>query len=624
MALRVTPSEAKGSRKSREAKELSASPSKRPEARARFPLRLFMCQKNERLLLRPWLKHALSLVDRPEDVRVVDDFSSDPDVIEALREAEAAGVQVIWVRPPQMPAFLRKNVLFTRWVMEFSPLQPAYYVPLDCDEFLSARGRLPPGMAPETLRLEHASLTLNTTLSASKDHIRAALQSLAVRGFGTFTIRRLRNFSHVPGLFSDIREHKWCGINRKIVVFGSGKTVLRHAMAIPDRGYHDVVTGVNHGRIYSLCLVEFHNMPYGERQSKSMRMSGLVPSTSRTKYLTEGQTSKAEYERGQETAAHMQPTARSLDFAALMAHVVFDFAGAKEFAELLRRQETAADGGASPSVTPKASAKAPHGDSTQLAQLAQTPPAKQHALPRPTETVTERPHPPLRLDVHQRSAGGPAAESKACGEKSFAVPAGLGSTPCSPLGLPPKSFAVPAGLGFHRRSPLGLPPSPPAGSAEERSDPERGSPVEPKKCLHSEGVPTVAGEGPMPASEQPTAAGAARDFELEEDSAEPEEGAVQDEEAIRAEIELCFSDLTESERAEIAQAEEAAEDEGIPEQGESIPEQGEGIPEQDEGIPEQGEGIPEQGEGIPEQGEGIPEQGEGIPEQGKPTRPVEA
>ena len=32
--------------------------------------------------------------------------------------------------------------------------------------------------------------------------------------------------------------------------------------------------------------------------------------------------------------------------------------------------------------------------------------------------------------------------------KSFAVPAGLGSTPCSPLGLPPKSFA-----------PLGLPPS---------------------------------------------------------------------------------------------------------------------------------------------------------------------
>jgi hypothetical protein len=303
-----------------------------------FPLRIFMCQKNETTLLKPWLDHALSIVDQPSDVRVIDDFSTDPAVVETLQDAEAKGVQVVWVRPPQMPAFLRKNVLFTRWVQEFSAAEPAFYVPLDCDEFLAARGRIAPGIPVENVQLAHATLPINTMLSHKKTTIRQALQRLSPRGYGTSTIRRLRNFSHVPGLFSDIREHKWCGINRKIIVFGSGKTVLQHALAVPDRGYHDVVTGVNHGAAPTLCLVEFHNMPYGERQRKSLMMSGLVPSTSKTKYLSEGYVSQDAYEKGQEKAAHMQPTARAINFAALLHSVVFDFDGAVEFTEVLKHQ----------------------------------------------------------------------------------------------------------------------------------------------------------------------------------------------------------------------------------------------------------------------------------------------
>lgn len=301
------------------------------------PLRLFVCQKNETRLLRPWLEHALSLVDEPKDVRVVDDNSTDKGVLATLDWAEALGVQVIRVRPPHMSAFQRKNILFTRWVHEHPASEPAFYVPLDCDEFLAARGRLH-ARASEYVRLEHATLPVNTTLSHQKRSVRAALQALVGRGFGTSTIRRLRNFSHVPGLFSDIREHKWCGINRKIIVFGGGKITLQHALAIPDRGYHDVVTGRNHGPTSTLCLVEFHNMPYGERQHKSIMMSNLVPATSRVKYLTEGSTDRAEYQCGQEKAAHMQPTARALNFAALVPDIVYDFDGAEEFCGLLRQQ----------------------------------------------------------------------------------------------------------------------------------------------------------------------------------------------------------------------------------------------------------------------------------------------
>jgi len=300
-----------------------------------YPLRLFVCQKNETRLLKPWLEHALSIVDVPRDICVVDDNSTDTGVLETLDWAEQTGVTVLRVRPPELPAFLRKNILFTRWVQSHSSMEPAFYVPLDCDEFLAARGRLKTTTRPEQVRLAHAVLPINTSLNHRKRAIRSALQVLSSRGFGTSTIRRLRNFSHVPGLFSDIREHKWCGVNRKIIVFGGGKVTLRHALAIPDRGYHDVVTGRNHGPTATLCLVEFHNMPFGERQRKSLVMSTLVPPGSQRKYVTEGQTTRAEYEFGQEAAAHMQPTARALEFSALVPDMVYDFEDGLAFRDTL-------------------------------------------------------------------------------------------------------------------------------------------------------------------------------------------------------------------------------------------------------------------------------------------------
>jgi hypothetical protein len=363
-----------------------------PSRPADVRLRLFVCQKDEAALLAPWIDHALSLVARPGDVRIIDDDSRDPGVLATLRAAEAAGIDVVRILPPQPPAFRRKHMLFTDWVHQCGeedrargrtkvrasetrqqqgqgqeqeqeqrqqqeqeregeqkegtaaaaaagaaaaapggcasegPLERApkeaptcFFVPLDCDEFLAHRAAAPRPW--EKLRLGRATLVLNTALSAQAADVRAALLGLAASGPGTWTIRRLRNFSHAEALFADVREHKWCGVNRKIVVCGAGRAALRHPLAIPDRGYHATVTGAQHGPAASLCLVEFHNLPYGLRQRKSLAMANLVPLHSRIKYRTEGKTSREDYETAQELAAHMQPTARSERFAAIMRHV---------------------------------------------------------------------------------------------------------------------------------------------------------------------------------------------------------------------------------------------------------------------------------------------------------------
>jgi hypothetical protein len=286
-------------------------------------LRLFLCQRNERELLRPWLRHALALVDAPSDVTVVDDCSGEEDVVAALREAEAAGVRVQWVRPPQLPAFRRKHLMFTQWVQSYPAAEAAFYVPLDCDEFLAARRRLP-GLA-ERVPMPSGLLVVNTEVSGSREQVRQVLDGTLLRyGPGTWTIKRMRNFSHRPGLFADTREHIFCGSSDKIVVCGGGALTLAHATAVPNRGYHKSTTGRQFGVTHALCLVEFHNMPFAVRQRKSLQMLRVVPSESRSKYRTEGTCSRKEYETQQERAAHLQPCARSEEFAALMAHVKFD------------------------------------------------------------------------------------------------------------------------------------------------------------------------------------------------------------------------------------------------------------------------------------------------------------
>jgi chemotaxis protein histidine kinase CheA len=310
----------------------SASPAPASPAPAcGIALRLFVCQKDESVLLRPWLEHALSLVDVPRDIFLVDDDSHDPGVLSTLDWAQQVGVRVLRVRPPQPNAFERKNMIFTEWVRSHPKSCNAFFIPMDCDEFLAYRENDARAMlfgVKQTIsklpthRIGMAVLPLSVQLSTSRDKIRnVAMPKLAERGFGTIYIKRFRNFSHAQGYFSSVAESKWCGINRKIIVYGGGSTVLSHPNAIANRGYHDTSTGRQLGWGNSLCFVEFHNLPHHIRQYKSAEMAKVAAPVSLDKYITESQTSKAQYQREQEQASHMRPSAHSPEFAKIMAHL---------------------------------------------------------------------------------------------------------------------------------------------------------------------------------------------------------------------------------------------------------------------------------------------------------------
>jgi len=309
----------------------SPSPSPSPPPPPIPALKLFVCQKDESVLLRPWLSHALSLVDAPGDVFVVDDNSSEPSVLETLAWAEGQGVRVLRVRPPQPRAFERKNMIFTDWVRSHPQNYNAFFIPMDCDEFLAHRENDTRAMIfgvrhslnkLKTHQIGTATLPLSVTLSPSRDKIRNdAIPRLAERGFGTIYVKRFRNFSHAQGYFSSVAESKWCGINRKVVVYGGGSTVLTHPSAIPNRGYHDTSTGRQLGWGNSLCFVEFHNLPLHIRKSKSAEMAKVAAQVSLEKYVTESRSTKQQYEREQEVASHMRPSAHSPEFASLMAHI---------------------------------------------------------------------------------------------------------------------------------------------------------------------------------------------------------------------------------------------------------------------------------------------------------------
>ena len=310
----------------------SASPAPASPAPAcGIALRLFVCQKDESVLLRPWLEHALSLVDVPRDIFLVDDDSHDPGVLSTLDWAQQVGVRVLRVRPPQPNAFERKNMIFTEWVRSHPKSCNAFFIPMDCDEFLAYRENDARAMlfgVKQTIsklpthRIGMAVLPLSVQLSTSRDKIRnVAMPKLAERGFGTIYIKRFRNFSHAQGYFSSVAESKWCGINRKIIVYGGGSTVLSHPNAIANRGYHDTSTGRQLGWGNSLCFVEFHNLPHHIRQYKSAEMAKVAAPVSLDKYITESQTNKAQYQREQEHASHMRPSAHSPEFAKIMAHL---------------------------------------------------------------------------------------------------------------------------------------------------------------------------------------------------------------------------------------------------------------------------------------------------------------
>jgi hypothetical protein len=96
-----------------------------------------MMQKNETLLLDPWIRYHASLLGS-EHIYVYDNGSSDTAVIQTLRDAEKSGVNVFWDYTRQEDFLCNREELTAGLIRRLDEEHPYdFYFPIDCDEFLA-------------------------------------------------------------------------------------------------------------------------------------------------------------------------------------------------------------------------------------------------------------------------------------------------------------------------------------------------------------------------------------------------------------------------------------------------------------------------------------------------------
>jgi hypothetical protein len=97
---------------------------------------LLMMQKNERLLLDPWITYHRSLVD-PASIFVFDNGSTDSQTLAILEAAEASGVSVNRSFNQQQDYF-KCGLIFAETIKQLDNRDPHdFYFAMDCDEFLA-------------------------------------------------------------------------------------------------------------------------------------------------------------------------------------------------------------------------------------------------------------------------------------------------------------------------------------------------------------------------------------------------------------------------------------------------------------------------------------------------------
>lgn len=285
----------------------------------RVRVSLFLCQKDESVLLEAWVRHALRIAE-PKDVCIVDDESHDQNVLRTLRIAERRGVCVKRM-PAKECAFPRKHLLFRDWVLEhgkrlmhdegdgFTP--QTLYFPQDCDEFLCARR---PGDGKLCIDRECILQALEARVFCKHSVVEGRGESGEVRGASGFAhIRRWRNLSYEPGTFGQTSQHRLCMRCNKLVIVGH-EILEQTGVQIDSRGYHtlQVDSSANSdvaltplGDWDTVVYLELHNLPYELRVEKSRHMKRVLEASrqdrhSIKKYSIEAEETQAHYEKRQD------------------------------------------------------------------------------------------------------------------------------------------------------------------------------------------------------------------------------------------------------------------------------------------------------------------------------------
>jgi hypothetical protein len=210
---------------------------------------LLMMQKNENILLEPWITYHRNLVDSAS-IFIFDNGSSEPRTLSILRAAENSGIMINRAFC-ELRHYHERGIIFANLIKQLDQSNPHdFYFPIDCDEFLAC--------------------DTNGSLSCRQDDIEKSLISLLGSDKVLTIPHKYINNPYSPNLYSKITHCKKCFFPKDT------------CESMTD-GFHDGQTRSGLAQQESnITYFEFHFKPYSDylRMSRQ-KIEYLVPNQSR-------------------------------------------------------------------------------------------------------------------------------------------------------------------------------------------------------------------------------------------------------------------------------------------------------------------------------------------------------
>jgi len=210
---------------------------------------LIMMQKNETILLDPWLRYHEAMISA-QSIFVYDNGSSDPQTLRILKDAERRGVNINR-QHMQLQDYLARGTIFAEHINYLDRENPHdFYFPIDCDEFLACK--------------------LNGHLSCSRDELDRSLIDLIGNDKVLTIPSKYVNNPYRPNQYSEIHRCKKC-------FFAQGA-----CQSLVD-GFHAGTSKAGSGeKETDITYIEFHYKPYHEHHRLSkQKIEYLLPNPTR-------------------------------------------------------------------------------------------------------------------------------------------------------------------------------------------------------------------------------------------------------------------------------------------------------------------------------------------------------
>ena len=194
---------------------------------------LLMMQKNEDILLGPWIRYHAKFTANAS-IFIFDNGSSNPGVIYTLAEAEQAGIHVIR-QYNKTEDYLNTGNIFSKFIQNLDRQNPHdFYFPIDCDEFLACQTKS--GLSCRTEDLHN--------------------QLMPWLGSQQVLIIPSKHYAnpYQPNRYIETNHTQKCFFSQ-----GTCESL--------SHGFHKATTAAGHGQqITTITYFEFHHKPYPQHR----------------------------------------------------------------------------------------------------------------------------------------------------------------------------------------------------------------------------------------------------------------------------------------------------------------------------------------------------------------------